>query len=115
MGAKGSAAQLDSLYRSLADGSFGDGADIALRQLEYQPAPDGAEGLGFKGGNLPGVLNQAFELRREDGTVATAVWLTDGLPADRYEAANTGLGNQQMLIIDALQSSDALDRIACVV
>lgn len=115
VGAKGSAAQLDSLYRSLADGSFGAGADIALRQLEYLPAPDGAEGLGFKGGNLPGVLNQAFELRREDGTVATAVWLTDGLPADRYEAANTGLGNQQMLIIDALQSSDALDRIACVV
>ena len=115
VGAKGSAAQLDSLYRSLADGSFGEGADIALRQLEYQPAPDGAQGLGFKGGNLPGVLTQAFELRRDDGTVATAVWLTDGLPADRYDAANAGFGNQQMLIIDALQSPEVLDRIACVV
>jgi hypothetical protein len=72
-------------------------------------------GLGFKGGSLPGVLTQAFELRRDDGTAATAVWLIDGLSADRYDAALAGFGNQQSLIIDALQSTEALDRIACVV
>lgn len=113
--ASGSAAELNGLYRALADGSYGEGSDVVLRQLEYQPAPGGAVGIGFKGGNLPGVLTQAFELRREDGTVATAVWLTEGLAADRYEAALAGFGNQQELIVDALNSSEALDRIACVV
>lgn len=113
--AGGSAAQLNGMYRAFTDGSFGDGSDIVLRQLEYQQAPDGAEGLGFKGGNLPGVLTQGFELRRDDGTVATAVWLTDGLPADRYDAALTGLVYQQATILEAMESSEALDRIACVV
>ncbi|WP_072807150.1 serine hydrolase [Rhodococcoides yunnanense] len=112
---RGSAAQLSTLYRSFADGSYGPGTDVVLRQLEYQPAPTGALGLGFKGGNLPGVVAQAFELRRDDGTVATAVWLTDQLPADRYEAALNGIAAQQGLIVDALNSSEALDRIACVV
>ncbi|AYJ47764.1 serine hydrolase [Rhodococcus sp. P1Y] len=113
--AGGSAAQLNGMYRAFTDGSFGDGSDIALGQLEYQEAPDGAESMGFKGGNLPGMLAQGFELRRDDGSVATAVWLTDGLPADRYEAAMAGVVYQQALIIEAMQSSDVLDRIACVV
>ncbi|SNT52051.1 serine hydrolase [Rhodococcoides kyotonense] len=112
---RGSAEQLTSLYRSFADGSFGPGADTVLRHLEYQPAPDGALGLGFKGGSLPGILTQAMELRRDDGTVATAVWLVDGMPADRYEAALGAITVQQGLILDAMSSSDALDRIACVV
>lgn len=111
----GSAAELNGVYRAFADGSYGEESDVVLRHLEYQPAPEGAVGIGFKGGNLPGVLTQAFELRREDGTVATAVWLTEGLTADRYEAALAGLGSQQGLIVDALDSSSALDRIACVV
>lgn len=113
--ATGSAAELNGLYRAFADGSFGDGRDVVLRQLEWQQAPGGAEGLGFKGGNLPGVLTQAFELRRDDGTSATAVWLTDGLAADRYEEALAGLGGQQTLIVEALDSPETLDRIACVV
>ncbi|MGA9872087.1 MAG: serine hydrolase [Rhodococcus sp. (in: high G+C Gram-positive bacteria)] len=113
--ADGSANELGSLYRALSDGSFGEGSDIALRHLEYQPAPDGVQGLGFKGGSLPGVLTQAFELRRNDGSIATAVWLIEGLPADRYEAAIAGFGNQQRLIVDAMNQSDVLDGIACVV
>ncbi|NIL76452.1 serine hydrolase [Rhodococcus sp. B10] len=112
---RGSAEQLTALYRSFGDGSFGPGADTVLRHLEYQPAPAGTIGLGFKGGNLPGVLTQAMELRRDDGTVATAVWLVDGLPADRYEEAMNTFTVQQGLIVDAMSSSDALDRIACVV
>ncbi|OZC74379.1 serine hydrolase [Rhodococcoides fascians] len=113
--AQGSAAELAGFYRAIADGTFGDGSDVALRQLEHRPAPDGAAGIGFKGGNLPGVLTQAFELRRDDGTVATAVWLIDSLPADRYEAALAGFGNQQTLIVDALSSPSGFDRIACAV
>jgi hypothetical protein len=112
---RGSAEQLTSLYRSFSDGTFGSGAETVLRHLEYQPAPAGALGLGFKGGNLPGILTQAIELRREDGTVATAVWLIDGLSADQYEEAMNTFAVQQGLIVDAMSSSEALDRIACVV
>ena len=131
--AKGSARELNGIYRALADGSFGDGSDLALSKLEYQQPPEGVLGLGFKGGSFPGVLTQAFELRREDGSTATAVWLIDGLDADRYQAATAGLVHEQALIIDAMNSASgdsgsggdsgssdgsglsALDRIACVV
>lgn len=111
----GSAAQLNSLYRAIADGGYGDAGDVVLRHLEWQPAPDGVVGLGFKGGSLPGVLTQAFEVRREDGTVGTAVWLIDDIPAESYDAALSGFDHQQELIVDALTSPTELDRIACVV
>lgn len=111
----GSAEQLNGIYRAFTDATFGDASDTVVRQLEWQPAGDSVLGVGFKGGNLAGVLTQGFELRRNDGTVATAVWLTDGLPADRFDQAMTGIGVQQGLILGAMQSSDVLDRIACVV
>ncbi|MDZ7912601.1 MAG: serine hydrolase [Rhodococcus sp. (in: high G+C Gram-positive bacteria)] len=111
----GSAAQLIGMYRAFTDGSYGEAADTVLRQLEWQPAGGDIDGLGFKGGSLPGVLTNAFEIRRSDGTTATAVWLIDGLSEERYQQAMTGLGVQQGLIIEAMQSPEALDRIACVV
>ncbi|QII02066.1 serine hydrolase [Rhodococcoides fascians A21d2] len=110
-----SAEQLNGMYRAFTDGTYGDASDTILRQLEWQPAGDSVRGIGFKGGSLPGVLTQGFELRRNDGTVATAVWLIDGLPADRFDQAMTQFGVQQLLILEAMQSSDVLDRIACVV
>ncbi|RMB71844.1 serine hydrolase [Rhodococcus sp. SBT000017] len=111
----GSAEELNGMYRAFTDGTYGDASDTILRQLEWQPAGDGVLGVGFKGGSLPGVLTQGFELRRNDGTVATAVWLIDGLSADRFEQAYAGAGAQQQLIVDAMLSPEVLDRIACVV
>ncbi|OZE87607.1 serine hydrolase [Rhodococcoides fascians] len=111
----GSAQQLNGMYRAFTDGTFGTASDTILRQLEWQPAGDDVLGVGFKGGSLAGVLTQGFELRRTDGTVATAVWLTDGLSADRFDQAMAGAGIQQQLILEAMLSSDVLDRIACVV
>jgi hypothetical protein len=111
----GSAAQLNGMYRAFTDGTFGTASDTILRQLEWQPAGDDILGVGFKGGSLAGVLTQGFELRRTDGTVATAVWLIDGLSAGRFEQAYADAGVQQQLILEAMLSSDVLDRIACVV
>ena len=110
----GSAEQLNGMYRAFTDGTYGDASDVILRQLEWQPAGDSVLGIGFKGGSLAGVLTQGFELRRDDGTVATAVWLIDDLPADRFDQAMADFGVQQQLIIEAMQSPDVLDRIACV-
>ena len=110
-----SAEQLNGLYRAFTDGTYGTASETILRQLEWQPAGDSVLGVGFKGGSLPGVLAQGFELRRTDGTVATAVWLIDGIPADRFDQAMAGIGVQQQLILEAMQSPDVLDRIACVV
>ncbi len=50
----GTADRIAGIHRAIADGSFGSGADIARGHLEWQPAPPGAEGLGFKGGSCPG-------------------------------------------------------------
>ncbi|OZC67371.1 serine hydrolase [Rhodococcus sp. 15-725-2-2b] len=110
-----SAEQLNGMYRAFTDGTYGDASDTILRQLEWQPAGDGVLGVGFKGGSLAGVLTQGFELRRTDGTVATAVWLIDGLPADRFDQAMAQFGVQQQLIVEAMLSPEVLDRIACVV
>ncbi|MGB6073168.1 MAG: serine hydrolase [Rhodococcus sp. (in: high G+C Gram-positive bacteria)] len=111
----GSAEQLNGMYRAFTDGTYGDASDTIVRQLEWQPSGDSVRGIGFKGGSLPGVLTQGFELRRTDGTVATAVWLIDGLSADRFEQAYAGAGVQQQLIVEAMLSPEVLDRIACVV
>ncbi|WP_368681147.1 serine hydrolase [Rhodococcus opacus] len=59
-GVMGSAAGLASLHRAIATGDFGPGSDVARRTLEWQPAPPGLDGLGFKGGNLPGVVTEAM-------------------------------------------------------
>lgn len=111
----GSADELTGMYRAFTDGTYGDASDTILRQLEWQSAGDSVRGIGFKGGSLAGVITQGFELRRNDGTVATAVWLTDGLSAERFDQAKAGAGVQQQLILEAMLSTDNLDRIACVV
>ncbi|EID73316.1 MULTISPECIES: serine hydrolase [Rhodococcus] len=61
-GVTGSAAGLASLHRAIASGDFGPGSDVARRTLEWQPAPPGLDGLGFKGGNLPGVVTEAMTI-----------------------------------------------------
>ncbi|MDI9972136.1 serine hydrolase [Rhodococcus sp. IEGM 1307] len=47
----------DYLRDRLGDAAL---ADAARRTLEWQPAPPGLDGLGFKGGNLPGVVTEAM-------------------------------------------------------
>ena len=34
--------------------------DLEVPHPEWQPAPPGLDGLGFKGGNLPGVVTEAM-------------------------------------------------------
>ncbi|MEE2059267.1 serine hydrolase [Rhodococcus artemisiae] len=110
----GTADRLAGIHRAIADGSFGSGADIARGHLEWQPAPPGAEGLGFKGGSLPGILTEAMSLRLADGTVATAVILTSNMTEADYTAA-LGSFAHQGLMFAAMTEPEILDRIRCAV
>jgi len=112
-GNTGSAVQLAALHRSVAEGSFGAGADLARAHLEWQQAaPPGFEGLGFKGGSLPGILTDAFAFRRADGTVATAVILTAGMAPEEYAEATASYAHQQLLVA-ATTDPDVRERIRC--
>lgn len=119
-GPRGSANDLSAWYRSVVDGTFGAGVADVRRILEYQPAPDGPaaagfDSMGFKGGNLPGILTQAFEFRRDDDTGTTVVWLTSGLDEADYLDAMAGVAPQQQLILDAATDPAVVERIACAV
>lgn len=114
VGPRGSAADLARFYGAVADGSFGPGVDDVRRQLEYQEPPNGFTAMGFKGGSLPGVLTQAFEFRRSDGSDAVAVWLTSGMDTAEYTAAVSNLAAQQGLLLQAVSDPATLERIACV-
>lgn len=111
-GNTGTAADLASLHRSIADGSFGPGSEIARAHLEWQPVPDGFDGVGFKGGSLPGILTEAMTFRREDGTVSTAVLLANRMSEDDYTAAFQSLPYQGLLVA-AANDRDTLERIRC--
>ncbi|MBF0662155.1 MULTISPECIES: serine hydrolase [unclassified Rhodococcus (in: high G+C Gram-positive bacteria)] len=111
-GNAGSAADLARLHRAIADGSFGPGADIAREHLEWQPAPEGFAGVGFKGGSLPGVLTEAMTFRREDGSIATAVLLSAGMSESEYTSALESLPHQQLLAAAANDPATA-ERIRC--
>lgn len=113
-GAHGTAAGLSALHRSIATGDFGPGSETARAQLEWQPAPPGTEGLGFKGGNLPGVLTEAMTMRRTDGTVANAVLFVDSLSLDDYTSATTSFAHQQLLL-QAMTDPATFDQLGCAV
>ncbi|WP_459547442.1 serine hydrolase [Nocardia sp. X0981] len=107
-----SARQLASMHRAIATGGFGPGSDIARAQLEWLPPPAGFAAIGFKGGSYPGVLADAFYMRRSDGTVATAVLLERRMPEATWVAALEGL-NEQELLIRAMAEPPTLRRLAC--
>lgn len=107
-----SARQLASMHRAIATGGFGPGSDIARAQLEWLPPPDGFAAIGFKGGSYPGVLADAFYLRRTDGTVATAILLEHRMPEATWVAALEGL-HEQELLIRAMAQPLVLRRLAC--
>jgi hypothetical protein len=74
-GPGGTARQLEALWSAVGHGTF-PGSDRARALAEQDPDPGpGILGLGVKGGSLAGVLTRGLELRRDDGTVATAVLL----------------------------------------
>ncbi|MCA1671556.1 MAG: serine hydrolase, partial [Actinobacteria bacterium] len=58
----------------------------------------GVVGVGFKGGSLPGVLTEAFTVRREDGSTATGILLARRMPATDWAEALTSFAHQQMLL-----------------
>lgn len=74
-GPGGTARQLEALWSAIGHGTV-PGADRARAITEQGPSRlPGVIGVGVKGGSMAGVLTRGTELRREDGTVATAVLL----------------------------------------
>jgi hypothetical protein len=103
-----SAGQLARLHWSVETGSCGAGADLARRHLEWQPSRRaGIAGVGFKGGSLPGVLTEAMNLRRADGTVATAVLLVRRMSIADGDTARTTYAHQQLLVEAMLDPGQA--------
>ncbi|GAA2012662.1 serine hydrolase [Nakamurella flavida] len=91
----GSAAGLAAMHAAISAG----GLPEARAQLEWQPAPAGHAGLGFKGGSLPGVLAEAVALRPETGADTVGVLLVQGLSPDEWSAAlAAGLTHQQVML-----------------
>lgn len=96
-----------------ADDPARTGARLARAHLEWPPAPDGAAGLGAKGGSLPGVLTEVFVLRRDDGTVGTATLMVRGMEAAAWTTAVGSFAHQELLL-GALQTPDTLAALRCV-
>lgn len=115
-GPTGTAAELARFHTAVADGSYGSGVDTVRRHLEWQdpPADAGFVAMGFKGGNLPGVLTHGFEFRRADGAPAVVVWLNHGLTAAEYESATTNLTQHQTLLLEAAADPATVGRLACI-
>lgn len=113
--ATGSANQLAALHRAIATGTFGAGADVARRHLEWQKVslPD-VVGVGFKGGSLPGVLTEAFTLRRKDGSTATGILLVRRMPVTDWFRALTNVTRQQV-VLAAMTDPGAAARLRCSV
>ncbi|RZQ59430.1 serine hydrolase [Amycolatopsis suaedae] len=94
--AKGTAADLFALHRSIATGSYPvPGALPVLRgHLERSLAgklPPGAVAVGFKGGSLPRTLNMAMTVRWRDGRTGVLVLLLHGVTeADMGNSAALG-------------------------
>jgi beta-lactamase class A len=104
-----SAADLADLHLALADGDPPGGRE----QLEWQPAPEGRAGLGFKGGSLPGVLAEAVTVRDDDGTTSVGVLLVRGMAVEDWAGTlGAGLPHQQLLV-GALTDEATAGRLAC--
>ncbi len=107
-------AQLAGVYEAITEGKVGGGSTIALRELEWQGAPEGLRGLGFKSGSLPGVITDGFEARRKDGTVAIAVQLTRDLSDQDMMAALEAKLPEQQLFVAAMLTPETLRHLRCV-
>lgn len=113
--ATGSAHQLAALHHVIATGAVGPGADIARRHLEWQKvAQPGVAGIGFKGGSLPGMLTEAFSLRRDNGSTATGILLVRRMPLTDWAKARTNFIHQQMLLA-AMTDPNSAAQLRCSV
>ncbi|MGV9480650.1 serine hydrolase [Gordonia aichiensis] len=102
---------LHSLMTALADGSFGPGAPLARRVLEYQgPSSDGSI-LGFKGGSLPGVITEVFEYRTADGRIGVGTLMVRGLSDADTKADNFA---HQKLLLAAITDPAVAHALRCI-
>lgn len=109
--ATGSAAQLAGIHRAIATAEVGEPvAAIARRHLGRQLAPQVAPPIaefGQKGGNLPGLVANAFSVRRTDGSVGVSTIALSDLPPADYAAMLSSAAplvlSQQVLLDDALR------------
>ncbi|MBS4102146.1 serine hydrolase [Tsukamurella paurometabola] len=108
------AASFARLIGDLGTGRFGPGSEAARRFLEFQDAaPAGLTALGFKGGSLFGVLTEAFEGRRADGSVTVGVLMVRRASAqDVRKDAEAGMPHQQLLV-QAMTDEGTRTRVAC--
>lgn len=108
--------QLAALHRAAAtDELGGDASAIMRRHLERILAPKvqpGVLGFGQKGGSLPGVLSNAFTVRREDGSVGVSVISLSRLPQQVYLEAPSAM---LLLSQNALLDEATLPRVQAAV
>ncbi|QUQ67814.1 serine hydrolase [Kutzneria sp. CA-103260] len=106
---RASAVDLASLHRSIATERI-----PGRRYLELALAPlvqPGELGIGYKGGELPGILTLAFSLRRADGTIGISVVLVSDLTADDYKALHANEGDFAMFCLGMLRDPAVLARV----
>ena len=90
---RGTADELFGAHRVLASGDFSPtgAVSIARRHLERGLAgavPEGALGVGFKGGSLPRSLSMGMSVRWKDGRIGTLALLLEGV--DDFDLAHAG-------------------------
>ncbi|MCD2192037.1 class A beta-lactamase-related serine hydrolase [Actinomycetospora endophytica] len=112
-GPGGTARQLQALWSAVGRGSF-PGADRARALAEQDPDPGpGITALGAKGGSLTGVLTRGIELRRDDGTVATAVLLVrhmSELDTRRVDESSQAFND---VLVASVQSPEVTAALRC--
>jgi hypothetical protein len=106
---RGSAVDLASLHRSIATERI-----PGRHYLELALAPlvqPGELGIGYKGGEFPGILNLAFSLRRADGTIGVSVVLVSDLTAVDYRALQANEGDFAVLFLTMLRDPATFTQI----
>jgi len=106
------------IHRLSATGGLGaDVSPIVRRLLERVLAgklPAGILGAGQKGGNLPGVISNAFTARRADGSVGVSVLMLSGMPWQGYQRALAS-GAPLLLSQQALLNKGVRERLHAAV
>ena len=85
---RGSAADVASLHRAIATERI---PGRSYLEFAFSGSLEPGElGIGYKGGELAGVINAGFSLRRTDGTIGTSAVLVSDLAMDDYLAVHAG-------------------------
>lgn len=111
--------QLAGLHRATATDGLGADTSAVVRghlerMLADQAATAGVLGFGGKGGSLPGLLSNAFTVRRTDGTVGVSVISLSRMPEQPYLEASMS-GAPVLLSQQALLDGDTLERLRTAV